>query len=90
MDVVEIVAYSLFVTAGITVSYSILLAVEIKKGVRFGKRFRQYADQKIMLLLKYIGKKIAFANALYDRGVDEVEKDLIDPVTKPITDTQQR
>ena len=90
MTVAEIVAYTLFFTAGITVLYVVLLAVEQKRGVRFGKRFRQYLDRKVEAAAKRLGKNAAFVNKLYERGVDEVEKDLIDPVTKPIIETQQR
>ena len=90
MSIAEIVAYSLFVTAGVSILYIILIALETRKGIRHGKKFRQYTDQKIMALLKYLGGKISFVNTLYERGIDEVEKDLIDPVTKPIIETQQQ
>ena len=90
MTITEIVAYTLFVTAGVAVLYSILIAVEVKKGVRFGKRFRQYLDQKVVAGVKRLGKGAEIINALYEQGSDEVEKDLIDPVTKPIVETQQQ
>ena len=90
MDIPEIAAYSLFITAGVTIAYLILITVETKKGIRFAKKPRQYTDTKVRALLNQVGKKIAFVNTLYERGVDEVEKDLVDPVAKPIVETQQR
>ncbi len=90
MTVAEIVAYTLFFTAGTTVLYVVLLAVEQKRGVRFGRRFRQYLDRKVEAVARRLGKNAAFVNTLYERGLDEVEKDLIDPVAKPIVETQQR
>ena len=90
MSIAEIVAYTLFFTAGIAVLYVVLLAVEQKRGVRFGKRFRQYLDRKVEVAARRLGKNVAFVNRLYERGIDEVEKDLIDPVAKPIVETQQR
>ena len=90
MTIAEIVAYTLFFTAGSTVLYVVLLVVEQKRGVRFGKRFRQYLDRKVEAVARRLGKNAAFVNTLYERGIDEVEKDLIDPVAKPIVETQQR
>ena len=90
MSIAEIIAYSLFTTAGITIGYLVLIAIETKKGIRYGKKFRRYADQKIIAIAKRLGKKVDAVNTLYERGADEVEKDLIDPVTKPIVETQQR
>lgn len=91
MDIVGGIAYSLFTTAGVTILYIVLITAETKKGTRLiGKKSRQGADRKIVAAVKRLGKKIAFINKLYERGADEVEKDLIDPVTKPIVETQQR
>ena len=90
MDIAEIVAHSLFVTAGITILYIIIITAEVKRGVRLAKKPRQYADQKIKAVLRQIGRKVSFVNTLYERGIDEVEKDLVDPVTRPITETQQK
>ncbi len=90
MDIAGIVAYSLFVTVGVIILYITLIVIETKKGIRFGKKFRQYADQKVKTLLEHLWGEVAFVNTLYERGVDEVEKDLIDPVTKPIVETQQK
>ena len=90
MAFTEIIAYSLFTTSAVTIVYVVLLAAETRKGVRFGKKFRQCMDRKITQAARQFEKKIAFMNTLYERGIDEVEKDLIDPVTKPIIETQQR
>ena len=90
MTITEIVAYTLFATAGVTALYSILIAVEVKRGVRLGKKFRQYMDQKVIAAVRRMGKNAELINTLYERGSDEVEKDLIDPVTKPIVETQQQ
>lgn len=90
MDIAEIIAYTLFGTAGAAISYVILITIETKKGIRLAKKPRQYVDRKIKAALEQAGKKVAFIGTLYERGVDEVEKDLVDPVTKPIIETQQR
>ena len=39
MSTTEIVAYTLSITAGLTITYSILITIEVKKGIRFGKNF---------------------------------------------------
>ena len=90
MDVNVLVAYSLFITAGITILYVILIIIETKKGIRVGKKIRIYIDQKTTALTKQMGENATLVNVLYERGSDEVEKDLIDPVTRPILKTQQR
>lgn len=90
MDTAEIIAYSFFVTAGVTTLYLILLAIETKRGIRLGRKFRQYMDQKVTTVAKRLGKNATLVNTLYERGVDEVEKDLIDPVAKPIIETQHQ
>ena len=90
MDSTVLVSYTLLVTGGITILYVLLLAIEAKKGVRLGKKFRTYLDRKTTALTKGLNKNAALVNTLYERGTDEVEKDLIDPMTKPIIETQQR
>ena len=48
----------------------------MKKGVRLGKKFRAYLDQKTIALTKGLNKNAALVSTLYERGSDEVEKDL--------------
>ena len=90
MAIAEIVAYTLLVTAGVALLYSVLIVVEMKKGIRVGKRVRGYMDKKVAAVQRRLKKDVDFVNTLYERGVDEVEKDLIDPVAKPIIETQHR
>lgn len=90
MNVAEIIAYTTFVTAGLTVAYVVLLAVEVKKGKRVAEQFRHYLDEKTVMLLKKVGKSVGVVSDIYERGSDEVEKDLIDPVAKPILKTQHK
>ena len=84
------IAVSIIVVAGITVGYVLLLAIEMKKGVRFGKKIRHYLDKKVVTVMQRVRHDAASVSELYERGSNEVEKDLIDPITKPIIETQQR
>ena len=90
MSTAEVVAYVTFVTAGLTIAYVILLSIEVRKGTRIGKTFRQYLDRKTTALAKKMGRNVRVINDIYEKGSDEVEKDLIDPVTKPILQTQHK
>ena len=90
MNAAEIVAYITFITAGLTIAYVILLAMEVRSGKRSAQGFRQYLDRKTITLTEKMGRNMKVVNKIYEKGSDEVEKDLIDPVTKPLLETQHK
>ena len=90
MDAIVVTAYTVFGVATIAVLYSILLVVEVKKGVRFFESFRRRLDRRVVALISVVSRNAGSVSSLYERGSHEVEKDLIDPLTKPIVETQQR
>lgn len=91
MDAIKIVAYTTFATAGFTAVYAALLVAEVRRGERItAKRLRNYLDRKTIAIIEKIGKNIEAVNKIYEKGSDEVEKDIIDPVTKPILETQYK
>lgn len=90
MELVTVVVYTTFITAGLIVVYALLLTVEVKKEKRAVKKFRIFLDTKMLALFERVGKGVGLVSVLYRKGSDEVEKDLIDPVTKPIVDTRRK
>ena len=90
MDVINIVAYTTFITAGFTGAYMLLLAAEVKSGRRKAEKFRSYLDRKVTAMMGKVERNAKVVSRMYKKGSDEVEKDLIDPVTKPILETQHR
>ena len=90
MDVINIVAYTTFITAGFAGAYMLLLAAEMKSGKRRAEKFRNHLDRKVTGMMDTVGRNAKVVSRVYKRGSDEVEKDLIDPVTKPILETQHK
>ena len=90
MSVTIIIACTTLITSVVTIAYAVLITNEVRKGKRIARKFRGYLDDKICLLFGKVGKGAEVVGSLYRKGSDEVEKDLIDPVAKPIVDTRHK
>ena len=90
MDGTTVVAYATFITAGLTFAYITAVTSEIRKGKRIAAKFRGALDEKILTLFENTKEVTKTIRSLCRKGGDEVEKDLIDPVTKPIIETKHK
>lgn len=90
MGATEIVSYATISTAGLTMLYITVLTFEVKRGKRIGEKFRKHLDKKMYALIRRVGRNIGVLKKLYERGSNEVEKDLINPATRPITEARQK
>ena len=90
MDSALIFAYSTIVTAVFALLYAFALLREMKRGTRVLEQSRRSLDEKMSVFFQKVRSRMTFLDSLYARGIDEVERDLIDPVTRPLVETKRK
>lgn len=84
------IAWSFIVTAGFVLFYLALVSLETQYNNRVASDFRLYLDQKLIKFSRKLLPHVKMVGAVYERGADAVEEDLIEPITGPFSKIKQQ